>query len=133
MEVINLDRVAISGNEPGLYERIKSYNEKVRQLLEDLNERNNLSDDEAIDIANNIVNNIKMLAEDNIASGKRLETDPQIFSALYRGAADAYVLASEKVDPSSRIGVASPANYWNMLADQAESIQMGIKIVKKGL
>lgn len=128
-----MEEINLSANDRGLYERIKTYNIKVKHLFEELQKEDALSDDEATKRANYIVNEIKALAEENRASGKRLETNPEIFSPLYRGAADAYVLASAKVEPASRAIVASPANYWNMLADQTESIQMGIKIVKRDL
>jgi len=91
---------------------------EIEEKLNTLGEMGELTPVEAMSRANEIVKAINKVIEVQVG-----EEDYETLAKLYEKAANAYLLAAEKVSRESRDRVAFPANYWLMRARQVRLMQ----------
>ncbi len=84
---------------------------RVKALIIKLKSKTEMSEDEAFSIANGIAEELSNIAHEEMDRGNYIKAKD-----LFEQAANAYLLASEKVPLDKREKVAFPANYWEMSA-----------------
>jgi hypothetical protein len=86
---------------------------EIEEKVKSLREITGLTPFEALSMVNGTVGAINKVVEHQVEKGNY-----ETLEKLYKMAADAYLLAAEKVPKESRDRVAFPANYWSMRARQ---------------